>query len=497
MAKKDKKASKAAPDVRRTYDSPRIHPCALFEHVDGAESDRTGRFLVTTVEDSAAATKAALRDLKRRIGVKDIASSRDGGAPSMPEGADVLVLQSLGVFVVNVDPERATRLGRSVGRDADVQDTGYVVEPEYYCRHAIPRHPGVPIGPFADRDDPMVSASPDSTKEAYWHGFRDALNRQSDEPLIHEPPVESRGFDPFAEPPVARGFEPPPQVRRSGVRATWGMQAMRVTDSPYRGRGVRVAVIDSGIDEAHSDFQNRIADTTSFVGVSAQDDHGHGTHCAGTLGASEIEDHHYGVASEVVFFIAKVLDRYGWGKEAHVIAGIEWAINQGCRVISVSIERGVNQCQSGYSVAYEATGERALAKNAIVIAAAGNRSRRSVQLHRPVSAPANTPSIVGVGAIDRYGHVADFSNRTFCKHGYVDFVGPGVDVFSSDLTNSGYGRRDGTSMATPHVSGLAALFFEKDPGLDGYGVYKSLKRSCLFTSGLDAADYGHGLPRAV
>ncbi|EMI17095.1 Peptidase S8 and S53, subtilisin, kexin, sedolisin domain protein [Rhodopirellula maiorica SM1] len=466
----------------------RRHPQSLFvrsEHFIGSEPSEpatTGRFLATTLDATPDATKRMLRELQDQVGVRRFVSSRDGGVFQMPEDAEAMVLQSLGIVVLNVDPTQTEALASTSRGQSKRKQADFVVEPEYFCQHA-------------GRSRSAVSAD-------YLRGYRDGLDQiidQSlqDEKLIYEPESDDRDLALLPEQKLPLDWQSKTQQYRSSEHSsTWGLQRTRIDQCPLSGKGVRVAVIDSGLDLRHPGFADRVAKTVSYVGRSAQDDHGHGTHCAGTLCGQETTTVRYGIARKAELYVAKVLDRNGRGMEANVIAGIEWAINQGCRVISVSIERGVDSCSTGYSNAYEAAGLRAIQQNALVIAAAGNRSRRSAGIQRRVSAPANTPSIVGVGAIRESGRVADFSNRTFCRHGEVDFVAPGVDVFSSDITSDQYHTRNGTSMATPHVSGIAALLIEQDPGLGGESLYLRLKELCLMSSELDPADYGHGMPLA-
>ncbi len=92
--------------------------------------------------------------------------------------------------------------------------------------------------------------------------------------------------------------------------------------------------------------------------------------------------------------------------------------------------------------------------------------------------------------------MAYISNRAACKDGEVNFVAPGNDVFSADLEQARFRRRNGTSMATPHVSGIAALLLEKDPGLSSLELYDQLKRLCRTHPSLNKNDFGHGLVQA-
>ena len=117
-----------------------------------------------------------------------------------------------------------------------------------------------------------------------------------------------------------------------------------------------------------------------------------------------------------------------------------------------------------YDIAYERAARFALSKGALLVAAAGNDSDRSLQRFCPVSSPADCPSILAVGAIDEELNVANFSNRAVNPTGLVDFIAPGVGIHSAWVMPTRYRTLSGTSMATPHVAGIIALLWEKYPG---------------------------------
>jgi subtilisin len=280
-------------------------------------------------------------------------------------------------------------------------------------------------------------------------------------------------------------------------QATWGLQATKVIDSARTGRGIRVAVLDTGLDEQHPDFAGRAITTRSFVeGEEVQDGHGHGTHCIGTAlgpGSPEIAPR-YGIASEGEIFAGKVLSNAGSGGDAGILAGIEWAIENGCAVVSMSVGAPTQPGQA-FSQVFERVARRAQDAGTLIVAAAGNESDRPDVIN-PVAHPANCPSIMAVGAVDAEGAIAPFSNRGIDPGGgEVDIAAPGVAVYSSWPLPTRYRTISGTSMATPHVAGIAALYAEQDATARGATL------GALLTDGaqrmtLPPQDVGAGLVQA-
>ena len=212
-------------------------------------------------------------------------------------------------------------------------------------------------------------------------------------------------------------------------KATWGLQATGAAFSKFSGKGVKVAVLDTGFDLRHPDYPGRSVTAVSFVkGYKAQDGHGHGTHCIGTACGPQSPFHppRYGVACEAAILSGKVLDDEGGGADGGILAGINWAITQGARVISMSLGATVGP-DTPYSEIFEAVGQRALAAGSLIVAAAGNESDRRLDYYAPVGHPANCPSVLAVGAVDAKLQLGYFSNRGLNpKGGQVDLVAPGV-----------------------------------------------------------------------
>lgn len=241
---------------------------------------------------------------------------------------------------------------------------------------------------------------------------------------------------------------------------TWGLQAVRAAESPYTGAGIRLAVLDTGFIADHPDFASRSVITESFIdGEDARDAHGHGTHCVGTAcGPRQLSGHRgYGVAPESEIYSAKVLGHDGSGSDTSILAGIDWALQNECAVISMSLGADVREAHPPYVAA----GRRAMEQGSLIIAAAGNNAQRSAGDPGFVGAPANSPSVMAVGAVDSRLQIADFSARSLPEPGgQIDIAAPGVDVYSSWVGEERHRSISGTSMATPHVSGVAALLAE-------------------------------------
>ncbi len=243
--------------------------------------------------------------------------------------------------------------------------------------------------------------------------------------------------------------------------ATWGLVRCKVPPSTRSGLGIKVAVLDTGMDLGHPDFPGRIAATASFVGQPVQDLHSHGTHCIGTACGPKApagSTPRYGIAHQARIFVGKVLTNSGGGTSGSVLAGMNWAVANRCQVISMSLG-----AQTGVQAAYTAAGNAALANGCLIIAAAGNAAAAT-------GAPANSPSIMSVASLDPTLAPSAFSN-----FGKVEIAAPGRDVFSSVPRPTRYGFKSGTSMATPHVAGVAALWAQTSPSLRGLLLWRKLQ----------------------
>ena len=285
----------------------------------------------------------------------------------------------------------------------------------------------------------------------------------------------------------------------------WGLKAMGLDKTIYSGKGVDICVLDTGFDTSHPDFVLRSIEGKSFIANEAWDNdvNGHGTHCTGIAAGNIRNDNgkRYGIAKEANIKIGKVLANNGRGTTSSVIDAIDWAITKGFRIISMSLASPVKLNEKP-SPLFEAVGKKALENNCLIIAAAGNDSNRP-SMPEPVSAPANAISIMAVAAIDSQMNIARFSNGGInsASGGNINVCAPGVDIVSAYIKNSKsnevYRAMNGTSMATPHVSGLAALYMEQFPQKTAKDIWEMLESNAQKIEGLKYRDIGNGLIQTI
>ncbi|HEY9422543.1 MAG TPA: S8 family serine peptidase, partial [Thermoanaerobaculia bacterium] len=359
---------------------------------------------------------------------------------------------------------------------ADEQDGAIVaIEPERYM-YVASVEPSV--SPALDL--PAAGGLEDTVElsRSYFKGYRDAVVHLYD---------KLAGQDEAAELAAAA------EAFADDEQATWGLAATRVLQSNFSGRGVRVAVLDTGMDSSHPDFAGRPITAMSFIqGETAQDGHGHGTHCIGTSCGPRrpVEGRRYGVAFNAQIFAGKVLSNAGRGPDRSILAGINWALTNNCQVVSMSLA-----ALAPPSEAYERVARRALNAGTLIVAAASNDSRRAQGVFQPVGRPANSPSVLAVAAIDSRMRIADFSNRGSASGGgQVDIAGPGVGVYSCWTMPTRFRSISGTSMATPHVAGIAALWIEARK-VTGAALWQALTANARRLS-LSSVDVGAGLVQA-
>lgn len=429
------KKSNSNPELQ-AHASSGIDELLLAALERGGETLQTGRYLMTYKEN---AVEDGLQSLKAQ-GMRT-ADARDFENQAMTledvGDADAVLFPEIGVALIGREAfeERGLSAQDEIAADSPIE----AIEPEYFV--------------FAD-DIP----------DDYLRGFMRAVETIANDigrgAGLHQ---DEADIDPMV------------------LGATWGLVKCKVPPSLRSGVGIRVAVLDTGLDLGHPDFAGRIIVSKSFVGQPVQDLHGHGTHTTGTacgpkspLGTTP----RYGIAYRGQIFVGKVLSNTGSGSTASVLAGMNWAIANRCAVISMSLGS-----QSPVQAAYTAAGAAALSKGCLIIAAAGNSAL-------PTGAPANSPTIMSVASLDRNLAPSSFSN-----FGKIEIAAPGRDVFSSVPRPTRYGTKSGTSMATPHVAGCAALWAETSANLRAMALWNKLQSSAAALP-FPPARVGKGLVQA-
>ncbi|WP_328657292.1 S8 family serine peptidase [Streptomyces sp. NBC_00334] len=262
------------------------------------------------------------------------------------------------------------------------------------------------------------------------------------------------------------------------------------------GKGVTVAVLDSGVDAGHPDLAGRIARSRSFIpGEEVADRHGHGTHVTSTVGGSGAasDGKEKGVAPGATLAVGKVLDDEGFGSESEIIAGMEWAARDvDADIVSMSL--GSTEPSDGTDPMAEAVNTLSRETGALFVIAAGNTGAPS-----SVGSPGAADAALTVGAVDSADQAAWFTSagpRYRDNALKPDLSAPGVGILAARsrlAEGSGdYTSMDGTSMATPHIAGVAALLAEEHPDWTG----ARLKDALMSTSKeLDASAYQLGAGR--
>ncbi len=435
------------------------------------------QYLVVFHEPSESNTSTLSTVLNRGKSSQTRESASMSYLAATDHAVETKVYQPLGIAAADLDDSQVETLRN---RD-DVQD---VVVNEV---RSLP-----PVRRSLKQTEDKADSERKSEMLAYLKGMRDAVNLAI---AYHEGGKQTEA----AGPSLAQVTIPP---AASASETTWGLQAIGVASAfpPPTGKGIKVAVLDTGIDLNHPDFLDRIlkgiVSTKSFVtDITVQDVHGHGTHCAGTVCGprDSVGRIRYGVAPEAELLVGKVFNNSIRPKaiDDDILDGILWAEENGARIINLSL--GSSRDTSGaFPLQYEAVADRLLSRennSVLLVAAAGNASNRPSSIIC-VENPAACPSIMAVAAIDFEKRVAPFSCKQLDDIGFVDVAAPGVGVYSS-MTGKAFEELDGTSMAAPHVTGLAALYLERDPRMTAPQLFHELKARATALG--DIEDFGSGL----
>ncbi len=417
----------------------------------------TKRFIVTFVKEQVTTASAA-----RALGMSKT-RFHEGGALLESEAEldemDVLHFEEIGASVATMSEEKAAEL-------REKSNVAEVIE-DFEVFALADDNPGISIDPVDGGnypqgywdDQPVIQAldSPEADCPPGSRRFCIKLSPWSP-PICFCIPWRSGPPDPGPTPPPPPS--PPPSqavpwnIAMVGADRVWS----RVT-----GSGVKVAILDTGIDDDHPDLS--VSGGVSMVPAvtSWDDDHGHGTHCAGIVGARNNATGVVGVAPGSALYAVKVLDGNGSGRLSWILAGMGWAVDNNMAVASMSLGSNVTSPDADCTLAYQRAAERLEAAGCLVVAAAGNNGR---DVTNPwVGNPARCSGFMAVAAVDRNRKLADFSSRgpaSLCSNCGVEISAPGVSI-SSTVPGGGLGTKSGTSMACPHVSGAAALLKELHP----------------------------------
>lgn len=321
---------------------------------------------------------------------------------------------------------------------------------------------------------------------------------------------------------LIRAFEAKQGVA-SGNSSNWGIEAVGALNSPCTGAGVTVAVLDTGIDASHSAFKGVEIIKRNFTGDPPDDMDGHGTHCAGTIFGRDVDGRRIGVAQGVQrALIGKVLGNNG-GSSEDIVKAIQWAQLEGADIISMSLgmdfpgyqklltdkygmasQQATSLALAGYylntrlfdQLSRAMIGHNELMAGSLVAAAAGNESNRP-DYTVIVAPPATGEMFLSVAALGRNGdgtyRVAHFSNEG------ATVAAPGEDILSAKV-GGGLVAYSGTSMATPHVAGVAALWTERLKSEGRFSAAALAERIKMTAKNLgpvlEKVDVGYGIVQA-
>ncbi|MFF1359197.1 S8 family serine peptidase [Streptomyces sp. NPDC058297] len=278
-------------------------------------------------------------------------------------------------------------------------------------------------------------------------------------------------------------------------RSTAQVHAPQAWAAGYDGKGTKVAVLDTGVDAEHPDLVSRIAASKNFTDSKTTDDKvGHGTHTASTAGGSGAASggRKKGVAPGTSLLIGKVLNDQGYGQDSWIIAGMQWAVDQQADVVSMSLGNPtIGDCADPMA---QATQQLSQNTHTLFVVAAGNAGSAT----ETVSSPGCVPGVLTVGAVDRDDTTAPFSSRGPVAVTHTlkpEIAAPGVDISAAAAGGRGvyaYRTMSGTSMATPHVAGAAAVVRQAHPDWTAQQIKAALVSSARTAGNVAGADQTGG-----
>jgi subtilisin len=281
---------------------------------------------------------------------------------------------------------------------------------------------------------------------------------------------------------------------------TWGIRALKVPElweAGFRGDGVLIAHLDTGVDATHPALKSAIAHFTEFDRLGrevsptplAHDTDtltpGHGTHTAATIAGRAVRGKAIGVAPGATLASAIVIE--GGDVIARILGGMDWAVGKKVRVLSMSL--GL----TGWDDSFQKLTQLLRSRGILPVFAIGNEGPGTSR------SPGNYPEALSVGASDSDDQVAEFSSsESFAgaknPRNVPALVGPGVDIISAKYPDGGYQSMDGTSMATPHIAGLAALLIQACPTATVGQIEEAIYTSCRSLPDVPSVRQGFGLP---
>ncbi len=331
---------------------------------------------------------------------------------------------------------------------------------------------------------PGVAAAEDD-EEIYWLGseeasfaeaaalsareIRDGVPQPVQPPAVSTPPA-----------PIAPVYLSTVSVEGKVDHMPWSVSRLQVPQvwARTKGKGARVAVLDSGVDCTHPDLAPNCAPGYNVFapGTVPADEKGHGTHVAGIIAGAHNWSGMVGIAPEATILPVKVLNSSGTGKVSQIIEGIGWAVQQKVDIINMSL--GAAKTSEAQGKAVKAAKEAGI----LVVCGAGNEGGA-------VYYPAAYEDSVAVAALDYSNKITGFS----CRGPEIDFIAPGVRIYSAAPGGS-FALMQGTSQAAPHISGLAALAVSL--GVKGPDALRAALAKASYNLGLPPEQQGAGVPVA-